>query len=103
MRSLISSRKSGCIDRRLVHVGVGFGRRHLSAAQDRTDRGRSSCAALRDLVVIGLWHLLADANLPYLLGALTAFCLAILAAAVRGFGLRRALIRLFNTRLSEAG
>lgn len=55
------------------------------------------------LVVIGLWHLLADANLPYLLGALTAFCLAILAAAVLGFGLRRALIRLFDTRLSEAG
>ena len=54
-------------------------------------------------MVIGLWHLLADANLPYLLGALTAFCLAILAAAVLGFGLRRALIRLFDTRLSEAG
>ena len=55
------------------------------------------------LVVVGLWHLLADANLFYLLGALTAFCLAILAAAVLGFGLRRALIRLFDTRLSETG
>src|SRR4029078_12569346 len=32
------------------------------------------------LVLLGLWHLLDDANLPYLLGALTAFCLAILAA-----------------------
>ena len=41
------------------------------------------------LVLLGLWHLLGDANLPYLLGALTAFCLAILAAAVLGFGLRR--------------
>ena len=55
------------------------------------------------LVLLGLWHLLGDANLPYLLGALTAFCLAILAAAVLGFGLRRALIRLFDTRLSETG
>ena len=53
------------------------------------------------LVLLGLWHLLDDANLPYLLGALTAFCLAILAAAVLGFGLRRALVRLFDTRLSE--
>lgn len=55
------------------------------------------------LVMLGLWHLLDDANLPYLLGALTAFCLAILAAAVLGFGLRRALARLFDTRLSETG
>jgi hypothetical protein len=55
------------------------------------------------LVLLGLWHLLDDANLPYLLGALTAFCLAIQAAAVVGFGLRRALIRLFDTRLTETG
>jgi hypothetical protein len=55
------------------------------------------------LVLLGLWHLLADANLPYLLGALTAFCLGILATAVLGFGLRRALIRLSDTRLSETG
>ena len=55
------------------------------------------------LVMLGLWHLLDDANLPYLLGALTAFCLAILAAAVLGFGLRLALVRLFDTRLSETG
>lgn len=55
------------------------------------------------LVLLGLWHLLDDANLPYLLGALTAFCLAILAAAVVGFGLRRALVRLFDTRLTETG
>ena len=53
------------------------------------------------LVVIGLWHLLDDANLPYLLGALTAFCLAILASAVLAYGLRRALIRLFHARLGE--
>jgi hypothetical protein len=55
------------------------------------------------LVMLGLWHLLNDANLPYLLGALTAFCLAILATAALGFGLRRGLIRLFDTRLSETG
>ena len=55
------------------------------------------------LVLLGLWHLLDDANLPYLLGALTAFCLAILAAAVLGFGLRRALIRLLDARLGETG
>jgi hypothetical protein len=55
------------------------------------------------LVLLGLWHLLTDANLPYLLGALTAFCLAILAAAVLGFGLRRGLASLFDTRLSETG
>jgi hypothetical protein len=55
------------------------------------------------LVMLGLWHLLDDANLPYLLGALTAFCLAILAAAVLGFGLRRGLASLFDTRLSETG
>ena len=53
-------------------------------------------------MVIGLWHLLADANLPYLLGALTAFCLAIAAAAVLGYGLRRGLARLFGARLSRA-
>jgi hypothetical protein len=55
------------------------------------------------LVMLGLWHLLDDANLPYLLGALTAFCLATLAAAVLGFGLRRGLASLFDTRLSETG
>jgi hypothetical protein len=55
------------------------------------------------LVMLGLWHLLDDANLPYFLGALTAFCLAILAAAVLGFGLRRGLASLFDTRLSETG
>jgi len=53
------------------------------------------------LVVLGLWHLLADANLPYLLGALTAFCLAIVAAALLGYGLRRGLARLFGARLSR--
>ncbi len=53
------------------------------------------------LVVVGLWHLLGDADLPYLLGALTVFCLAIVAAAVLAFGLRRALISLFDTRASE--
>jgi hypothetical protein len=55
------------------------------------------------LVLLGLWHLLTDANLPYLVGTLSAFCLAILAAAVLGFGLRRGLMRLFDTRLSQTG
>ena len=55
------------------------------------------------LVLLGLWHLLDHANLPYLLGALTAFCLTILAAAVLGFCLRRALIRLFDARLGDTG
>jgi protein-S-isoprenylcysteine O-methyltransferase Ste14 len=41
------------------------------------------------LVLIGLWHLLADANLAYLLGALTGACLVIFAAAMLGWGLRR--------------
>jgi hypothetical protein len=41
------------------------------------------------LIVIGLWRLLADANLPYLLGALVAFCLTIAAPAVLGCALRR--------------
>jgi hypothetical protein len=54
------------------------------------------------LVLLGLWHVLGDANLPYLLGALTAFCLAIVAAAVLGYGLRRGLARLFGARLSRA-
>ena len=53
------------------------------------------------LVVVGLWHLLDDANLPYLLGALTAFCLAILAPALLAHGLRRALVSLFHARLGE--
>jgi hypothetical protein len=41
------------------------------------------------LVVIGLWRLLADANLPYLLGALVAFCLTIALPAVLACTLRR--------------
>jgi hypothetical protein len=47
------------------------------------------------LVLIGLWHLLADANLPYLLGALTGACLVILVAAILAFYLRRSVVRLF--------
>jgi hypothetical protein len=47
------------------------------------------------LVVIGLWHLLADADLPYLLGALTGACLVIFAAAVLAFYLRRGVAKLF--------
>jgi hypothetical protein len=44
------------------------------------------------LVLIGLWHLLADANLPYLLGALTGACLVIFAAAVLAFYMRRGVV-----------
>jgi len=45
------------------------------------------------LVVVGLWHLLDDANLPYLLGALTAFCLAIMAPALLAHGAREPVPR----------
>jgi hypothetical protein len=55
------------------------------------------------LVTVGLWHVLGDADLTYLLGALTAFCLVILAAAVLAYGLRRALAILFDSKLSETG
>jgi hypothetical protein len=55
------------------------------------------------LVTIGLWHVLGDADLTYLLGALTAFCLVILAAAVLAYGLRRALASLFDSKLRETG
>jgi heme A synthase len=47
------------------------------------------------LVMIGLWDLLAGANLPYLLGALTGACLVIFAAAILAFYLRRGSARLF--------
>jgi hypothetical protein len=47
------------------------------------------------LVLIGLWNLLADANLAYLLGALAGVCLVILAAAVLGWCLRRGAARVF--------
>ena len=53
------------------------------------------------LVIIGLWQLLDDADLPYFLGALTAFCLAILAAAVLRLWPRRGLVRLRDTRLTR--
>ena len=48
------------------------------------------------LVFIGLWHLLADANLPYLLGALTVACFGVFAAAILGFYLRRGAAWLFR-------
>jgi hypothetical protein len=55
------------------------------------------------LVVVGLWHVLGDADLPYVLGALTAFCLVIVAAAVLAFGLRRAFVGLFGATTAETG
>jgi hypothetical protein len=50
------------------------------------------------LVVAGLWDMLADANLPYVLGALTAACLAIIAPAVLASLLRRGIGALFRRR-----
>jgi hypothetical protein len=44
------------------------------------------------LVLIGLWNLLADADLPYLLGALAGACLVILAAAVLALYMRRSIV-----------
>ena len=46
------------------------------------------------LVMTGLWDLLADANLPYLLGALTGACLVIFTAAIIAFYMRRSVVRL---------
>ena len=43
------------------------------------------------LVVIGLWDLLDDANLLYLLGALTVSCLAISVPAILAAYLRRGI------------
>jgi hypothetical protein len=48
------------------------------------------------LVLIGLWDLLAGADLVYLLGALTGACLVIFAAAILAFYLRRGVTRLFG-------
>jgi hypothetical protein len=44
------------------------------------------------LVLIGLWDLLADANLAYLLGALTGACLVIFAASVLALYMRRSIV-----------
>jgi hypothetical protein len=46
--------------------------------------------------LIGLWDLLAGADLVYLLGALTGACLVIFAAAILAFYLRRGVARLFG-------
>jgi hypothetical protein len=43
------------------------------------------------LVVIGLWDMLGDADLPHLLGWLTGSCLAILLFAIIAFYLRRGI------------
>ena len=48
------------------------------------------------LILIGLWDLLAGANLPYLLGALTGAGLVIFAAAILAFYLRRGAARLLG-------
>ena len=48
------------------------------------------------LVVVGLWDMLADANLPYVLGALTASCLAIFLLAILAYYLRSGIGALFR-------
>jgi len=52
------------------------------------------------LVLIGLWNLLAEANLPYLLGALTGASAVIFVAALLAFSLRRGVAWLIG-RLSS--
>jgi hypothetical protein len=54
------------------------------------------------LVLIGLWHLLGDADLPYLLGMLTAWCLTIFVPAILGYGLRRGAGWLLRRRQTQA-
>jgi hypothetical protein len=53
------------------------------------------------LVVIGLWPALADANLPYLLGALMAFCFAIALPALLACFLRRCVGRMVGGEMTE--
>jgi hypothetical protein len=48
------------------------------------------------LVVAGLWDMLADANLPYVLGALTVSCLAIFLPAILASLLRQGIGALFR-------
>ena len=50
------------------------------------------------LVLIGLWEILGDADMPSLLGMLTAACLAIFLPAIVGFYLRRGAGWLFRRR-----
>ena len=50
------------------------------------------------LVIIGLWEILGDADMPSLLGMLTAACLAIFLPAIVGFNLRRGAGWLFRRR-----
>ena len=54
------------------------------------------------LVVIGLWHLLTDANLPYLLGALAIVCLAIAAPALLACCLRYGIGKVIGGETTEA-
>jgi hypothetical protein len=48
------------------------------------------------LVVVGLWDMLADANLSYVLGALTVSCLAIFLPAILASLLRQGIGALFR-------
>ena len=52
------------------------------------------------LVLIGLRDILADADMPYLLGMLTAACLAIFLPAIVGCYLSRGVSRPFRRRQS---
>lgn len=54
------------------------------------------------LVLIGLWNLLAEANLPYLLGALAGASAVIFAGAMLAFALRRGLAWLIGRSRSPS-
>jgi hypothetical protein len=48
------------------------------------------------LVIIGLWNVLSDTDVAYLLGSLTGAVLVILLFAVLGYYLRRGVARIFR-------
>jgi hypothetical protein len=60
--------------------------------------GASLALGYAALVLIGLRDILADADIPYLLGMLTAWCLTIFVPALLGHGLRRGTSWLFRRR-----
>jgi hypothetical protein len=50
------------------------------------------------LVIIGLWNVLPDTDVAYVLGSLTGAVLVILLFAVLGYYLRRGVARIFRRR-----
>src|SRR5262249_53782147 len=101
-KSPISSRKSGCIsdglDQRRVCSHCLHRRLVLPAPQDRAHRRRRSCRALCSARIIGLWNVLPNTDLAYLLESLIGACLVILLFAVLGSYLRRGIARIFRRR-----